>query len=446
MSTERKTKRRVRRLLWISGMIVFACSGDAHVGCSPSLTCSLRASRFAPPVTEDAGPSRCDQTQQVCPAAQLTLGARHACVITDSRDLLCWGDGSEGQRGRDLDVLMGPSSRDAGDYIYGFARVFAGVRLASAGSAHTCAVLDNGFTQCWGRGREGQVDGVADRTASDEPVVAPVADVLAISAGGRHTCAATLQGVMCWGDNRYGQCGHNLSDTSPAPQLVPGTEGATQVASGARHTCALFGDGHVACWGELIDVSGIPNVNAQATVVAGLAGALLITSGGGHSCALTSVAVMCWGRNDDGQLGDGTFISRATAAPVLELEVGAGDLAAGGGELDGQLVGHTCSVDRAAGVWCWGHNQNGQLGVGMPADQPHPLPVLRLSSGDSASLDDIARVALGAAFSCALGSRGAVWCWGDDSSYQLGDRIDLDAGYELLPGSVVRVQRFGRED
>lgn len=445
MSTDRNTKRRLRRLAWIAGAIAFACSGDAHVGCSPSLTCSLRPSRFAPPVKDDAGPARCDQTQQVCPAAQVTLGARHACVITDSRDVLCWGDGSEGQRGRDLDVMMGPSTRDAGDYIYGFARVFDGVRLVSAGSAHTCAVLDDGFTECWGRGREGQIDGVADRAASDEPVVVPVDDVIAISAGGRHTCAATLQGVFCWGDNRYGQSGHELGDTSPAPQLVPGTEGATQIACGARHSCALFGDGHVACWGELIDATGEPTITTRATPVERVADAVLITSGGGHSCALTPVAVMCWGHNDNGQLGDGTFISRAAAGPVLGLEVGAGDLSAGGGEMDGVLVGHTCSVDRASAVWCWGHNQNGELGAGVPADQPHPLPVLRLSSGDGESLDDIARVALGAAFSCALGSRGAVWCWGDDSAYQLGDRIEVDAGHQLVPGSVVRVQRFGRE-
>jgi alpha-tubulin suppressor-like RCC1 family protein len=445
VSTEPKTKRRARRLAWIAGAIVFACSGDARVGCSPSLTCSLRESRFAPPMQEDAGPSRCDQTQNVCPAAQLSLGGTHACVITDSRDLLCWGDDAEGQRGRDLDVLMGARAADAGDYIYGFARVFDAVRLVSAGGAHTCAVLDNGFTECWGRGREGQVNGSARRMASEEPVVVPIADVLAISAGGAHTCAATLQGVMCWGDNRYGQSGRDLSVASTEPQLVPGTQGATQVASGARHTCALFGDGHVACWGELIDAAGEPHITTQATAVPGLRGAQLISAGGGHSCALTSDAVMCWGHNENGQLGDGTLISHATAAPVLELEAGAGDVAAGGGEVDGQLVGHTCSMDRASRVWCWGHNDEGQLGVSLHADQSHPLPVLRLSNDGGESLDDIARVALGAAFSCALGSRGAVWCWGDDGAYQLGNRIESEFDRSPPPGSVARVQRFGRE-
>ena len=93
----------------------------------------------------------------------------------------------------------------------------------------------------------------------------------------------------------------------------------------------------------------------------------------------------------------------------------ASDVAAGGGEMEGQLAGHSCAVDGVGQVWCWGRNAEGQLGRVVSADHLKPEVVQEYGATRDDLLDNISRVALGGTFSCALGSSGAVWCWGDDS-------------------------------
>lgn len=99
-----------------------------------------------------------------------------------------------------------------------------------------------------------------------------------------------------------------------------------------NHACARTASGNVRCWldnsfGQLGD--GMPVVSAEEvavlgrepTTVVGIMDAVEITAGSGHSCArLGSGAVTCWGSNGAGQLGDGTYVDRATPVPVVGLE------------------------------------------------------------------------------------------------------------------------------
>jgi len=186
-------------------------------------------------------------------------------------------------------------------------------------------------------------------------------------------------------------------------------------------------------------------------------------AGGQHSCLLTSAGqVACWGRNDLGQLGDGTRRRRGTPAPIAglppiaELAVGswhtcartrAGEVYCWGSDYYGQQPDHegeyltparviglgdvidldsgantTCAVTRAGAVWCWGENGDGQLGDGTSGRSATRVQVI--------DLPPARKVALGWNFACALPADTAqpVWCWGKNDYGQLG-RTAVETGF-----------------
>jgi alpha-tubulin suppressor-like RCC1 family protein len=442
-------KRRSRlRVLILGAAIAIACSSSqAHVGCSPTLTCSLHDQRFAPPQLPDAGPRACD-AQRRCESKQVSAGAEHTCAVVVTGELFCWGASDDERLGQDLvDMQADGASEDRGARDAGFdsSRFTLALEHAdqvAAGGAHTCAITGDSAVVCWGQNTHGQV--AAD--LSDEVVADPHTVIehgaLQLDAGAEHTCAVLAQGVFCWGSGRYGQVGREVADRAFPPELVPGTEGAVAVATGTRHSCALMHEGSVRCWGELVDeATGEPTLTAEAALVPGLTDVRIIAAGGGQSCAGRLNDVLCWGENASGQLGDGTTEPSARPKAVPGLR-GPLHLAAGGGEIDGQLVGHTCAENSDFNVLCWGRNDEGQLGNGSTKSDGKPVLVLgREDSGDDAYLNDVGELDLGAAHSCGRDNDGPVYCWGDDRAGQLGrGRRDESTP----PGRIVRVARFGR--
>jgi alpha-tubulin suppressor-like RCC1 family protein len=87
---------------------------------------------------------------------------------------------------------------------------------------------------------------------------------------------------------------------------------------------------------------------------------------------------------------------------------------------------HTCAVRPDATVWCWGRNSSGQLGDGTTVDKLTPVPV--------ASLSNVVEVSVGAAHSCARKSDGTVWCWGGNGDGQLGDGTTADRLTPVVAG------------
>src|SRR5436309_505503 len=187
-----------------------------------------------------------------------------------------------------------------------------------------------------------------------------------IEAGWHHTCALTTAGgVNCWGNNHDGQLGDGTEIDRKTPVDVVGlTSGVKAIAAGWRHTCALTTGGGVKCWGnnhdgQLGDGTGIDR-NTPVDVAGLTSGVAAITAGWRHTCVLTTGGgVKCWGKNHDGQVGDGTAINRRTPADVVGLTSGIKTITAGGQ--------HTCALNPKY-VQCWGDNEDGQLGDGTTAD------------------------------------------------------------------------------
>jgi alpha-tubulin suppressor-like RCC1 family protein len=171
-----------------------------------------------------------------------------------------------------------------------------------------------------------------------------------------------------------------------------------------------------------------------------LTDALEISAGAGHSCALRAGGrAVCWGRNDSGQLGDGTRRASARPVSVRDLEQSL-HVAAGGLDDGGELIAHSCAQTKGFNVRCWGRNREGQLGNGTVTDSPVAVLVLDRPDldNDTTYLDDVANVAAGGAFSCNLDDGGPVYCWGDNRKGELGLHRDT----QPVVGRAMPVRRF----
>lgn len=145
-----------------------------------------------------------------------------------------------------------------------------------------------------------------------------------------------------------------------------------------------------------------------------------VVSGSGHTLALRADgAVWAWGRNDKGQLGDGTIINRPGPVQVVGLPAKAIAIAAG--------ENHSLAVMEGTGaVWAWGDNRTKQLGTNEPIyDSPTPVQVVTDSL--NTLLSGVRAVAASATHSLALKNDGSVWAWGINKRGQLGTGDKLDS-------------------
>ena len=192
---------------------------------------------------------------------------------------------------------------------------------------------------------------------------------------GAHTCALKPTGaVVCWGRNGIGQLGDGTTEDRLVPtQVATLDSGVSAIANGLTHTCALKSTGAVVCWGSnssgALRVGATTNRLAPTPVVGLTSGVSAIAAGSDHTCALMSTGgAVCWGSNGNGQLGDGTTVGRYVARPVARLTSGVSAIGAGGD--------HTCALMSTGAVVCFGGNVFGQLGDGTTVTRLVPTPVV----------------------------------------------------------------------
>jgi alpha-tubulin suppressor-like RCC1 family protein len=247
-----------------------------------------------------------------------------------------------------------------------------------------------------------------------------------VSAGITHTCALLDDGtVACWGSNSWGE----LGDGGTAPHAWPGhvvdaatrtpMGGFTQIVTGSTATCGLRG-GDVYCWGSMDTGKSQPypqKVSVGAPVKA-------IAAKAEFACALLDTpqrSVRCWGRNVNGQLGDGSKISHSTLADVVITERdGSHSLLAGVQQISAGSD-HACAVLDDTSVACWGFNWAGELGNGTYIDSLSPVATLAVTP-TLPKLRDVESVAVNGLHSCArFATTWLMACWGNNSQGQLGD-------------------------
>lgn len=290
----------------------------------------------------------------------------------------------------------------------------------TAGFNHTCALASSQGALCWGYNGDGQL-GTGSWQSHNTPVWTVLTfGVDSIEAGSFHTCILTNTGTpRCWGRNQYGQLGNGnkISQNSPVNVVGLGT-GNLAIAAGFEHSCVLTGAGAVKCWGRNDHGqlgNGTTTDSLTPVAVSGLtSGVKAIAAGFQHTCALTAAnGVKCWGRNDSGQVGVGsTWTPFSTPQDVVGLTSGVKAITAGGY--------HTCAVTIGGAAKCWGKNNYGQLGVNSSQGIfDEPASVFLMTSGVNA-------ITAGESHTCALKTSGGVKCWGWNEYGQVGDGTGID--------------------
>ena len=238
-----------------------------------------------------------------------------------------------------------------------------------------------------------------------------------VAGGGEHTCVLIDGGVQCWGRNHYGQLGDGTNTDSNVPLNVAGlTVGVAAISTQVQHTCALMNSGGVKCWGRNLEgqLGNGTTINSNVPVdVTNLStGVSEIATGSGHSCALMlDGELRCWGSNQYGKLGDGTTISRSTPVAVAGLPDNGTKLALG--------AEHSCALMENGGVACWGRNYYGQLGEGTGVNSATPVGVTGLSNG-------VSTISASGWHTCIIMNDGGAKCWGWNWRGQLGDNTTVD--------------------
>lgn len=194
---------------------------------------------------------------------------------------------------------------------------------------------------------------------------------------------------------------------------------ALSLGANAEETCMIDPEGQLRCFSAALN--GEPRFDRRQLKAVGM--------GDGFGCAIEDGndnpgTVMCWGKGDNGQLGNNSTSDQA--APVLvrnpdqEALVGVVELAVG--------ARHACALTEEGDVYCWGDNRRGQVTGAAPATGPEQLTRAQAVVG----LEDVRAIGAGAAHSCAVQGDGTLFCFGDRTEGQSGGGASPDASAALI--------------
>lgn len=337
------------------------------------------------------------------------------CRIDLARTVSCTGSNLVGQAGTGT-VL--PDGTVAPPWIAGMNTLpLADVDWITAGNAggEVCARPVDGDAACWGAG---WIAGA--RTVPTPPTPDWLRDARDIAVGAEHTCAVTAGGeVWCIGYNNAGQIGDGtIYPLGPYLAWVKaaGVANAVEVVVATQQTCAVLEDTSVMCWG--LNIGNVLGVGASGPYspwprwVIGLGGVRQLAMAGGTQCVRKlDGSAWCWGENQRGQVGDGTFVLRtaptrvvldAAGTPLYADEVSAG-------------YQHSCARTPAGTVMCWGDSSGrGLLGNGQvcPGGCPTPYPVQVLEVAQAISLSTSGYTTCAGDVHAVPPGDERLWCWG----------------------------------
>jgi len=308
--------------------------------------------------------------------AMAAAGYTHSFALTEEATLWAWGGNHYGQLGDGTNVNRGIPIN-----------ILESVAYIAAGYGHSLAIKTDGSLWAWGENTQGQLgDGTMD---SRNIPVRIMESVVAASAGSFHSLALDIDGnVWAWGTNHWGELGIAVADydieTWRQPVIV--MESARHVAAGDTFSMAIDNEGYLWVWGYwpwcMYANDGLDENLAPRAVMGGVS---YVCAGFNHAMLIkTDGSLWAWGSNEFGQLGDGTTKDRDEPVQILEhsvISVSAGDT-------------HTAAVlflrtgERILRVW--GRNDYGQLGDGTRINSNTPIwamsPVLSVSTGGNHTL------------------------------------------------------------
>lgn len=388
--------------------------------------------------------------------SDISMGGLFACGITTAGQLRCWGSNWYSNLG------------DGGTYADSNSPLVidSGVTYSkvSAGGYHACAITTSGVLKCWGKGNASGINSTID--ALVPTVVDAGVSYSHIAVGEEGGCGITTLGVLkCWGGNKFGQVGDpNLTISSTTYQLTPividagvtyskvSMQRAWAGGSSSTHTCGVTSDGNLKCWGAnpngqlaQVTVSTLPSIISNETfssfstypgrlvgiATSGKSFALGVNDYGEFadsqftpylfpfrlssdtyssfiisysSCGISATQdLYCWGYNQNAELGDGTTVNKSS--PVL-IDAGTKYV---------KVVGDytKCGITTTGVLKCWGYNLYGTVGDGTTVNKTTPVII---DAGTNYS-----DVKMNSFTACGITTVGALKCWGYNSAGQVGD-------------------------
>ncbi len=358
---------------------------------------------------------------------QISVGSDLSCGVRDDGTLWCWGRNASGHGvGEPAADVVG--ARQVGtDDDWAF---------VAAAALFRCALKNDGTLLCWGSGGPGGELGRPWNAANDDSYppqeIAVAGPWASLSTHTDRACAITTDGALyCWGGMP--------PDPDGTPEQVGSDTDWAQVSVGTEHGCALKASGALYCWGSneygQLGQGGLtPSESSSTEPFDGIASSdvplqvgsdsdwTTVASGREHSCAIKdNGAIYCWGNNDEGELGTGDMQLRSMPAAVLSARAYA-QLFAGGTT--------SCAITMNDELLCWGKLHD-ETAFGGMARSPMPFPIDGGHAWKSVDLDD-------ALHACGLTTDGTAYCWGANHQGMLGDTTtDERTGLVAVRGDAI---------
>jgi len=329
-------------------------------------------------------------------------------AITKGGDLYYWGDNQYFAASGDFTLVppgLGPPPFDTASFtMFPIEQTgISDVAWYSGGDTHQCVLLKNGTAACWGHDDGSGKVGFGATAATDYKMpmlitnAGPFAD---IAAGDDTTCVISSADwtVWCLGDGSQHMAVDGVSSAIARTWTkVSFVSNAVGIVAGGSTNYAWSSTGSVWAWGEN-DYgqlgSGTAGTPANGMNALAITGAVGCGAGADHVCCWTATMTLCWGYNSDGQVGDNTYVDKASPTPILFPGTPV--------KIDGGAF-HTCGFNTNGVLYCWGDNSVGELGLRDEVDRWKPtLPVMY----------DVVDVNCDAGTTCALTKGGAVYCFG----------------------------------
>lgn len=337
---------------------------------------------------------------------ELSAGGVMTCAIDMQDKLWCWGRNYYGQLGIGNTTDKHVPTKISDDTWL----------KVSAGMFHVCGIKTGGALYCWGDNENSKL-GTGNTTDKSTPTAVSNGGIWkTVAAGTDHTCGIKSDDTLwCWGDNYYGELGlASEPGVSNVPaQVAIGTTWKT-ISTGAYSSCAIKSDNTLWCWGDnSYGGLGIGNTTMKYTPVKESTASTnwaAVTVGRLHTCAIKDdKSFFCWGYNNKGQItGSGNKTNPTVIGSAMWNDTSAGSY-------------NTCGIQSDSSLWCWGDNELGELGIGNTTNKSTPTQVgtslnwIKISAGGTYISSSYYY------HTCAINSANQLYCWGDNEFGQIGD-------------------------